>query len=212
MPFVEPQGLGVPHSCGLTSPARPNPFRSRAADTHARYASPLQRPFAPGTPLRCSTANLSSVPRNRVARDCDARNSVSPSNVDPIALCARPHGRKLFDHARAPRRSKHALCAHAAIPARAAKLLGPAFPPARDNDSATRTTQTSGSRSLQTQSASRAKNYPCAQGCGRRNDDGRNRMTRLENADARSWAGAAANAEGSRAFYARLATPRVASH
>jgi len=100
--------FGVPHSCGLTYSARPNPSRSRAADTLARHASPHQCQFAPDTPLRWSTANPSSASRSRAARDCDARNSASPSNADPTAFRARRRERKLFARAPAPGRSRHA--------------------------------------------------------------------------------------------------------
>ncbi len=79
---------------------------------------------------------------------------------------------------RKPSKSKHAPCVRAAIPAHTAKLLRPAFPPARDNDSLARTTQISGSRASRTQPAGRAKNYPYAPGCSRCNDDAQNTTRR----------------------------------
>jgi ribosomal protein L32 len=92
------------------------------------------------------------------------------------ALRARRRERKLFTRAIAPGRSKCATCGHAAIPAHATDLLYPALPPARDNDSATRTTQMSGPRTPRTRPADRTKNCPCAPGYGQCNDDAQNTM------------------------------------
>lgn len=206
---LAPRERGTPN---FRSPVHPNPCRNRIPGTRARCASPLSDLFVPDIASRYSMANRSNIRCSHAAPDCDEYNSASPSNADLNASRVRPRGKKLSDRVSALSHSKRAKCGHAANPARAANVQSPALRPARDNDSATRTTQTSRPRAPQMQPAGRAKNDPYVPGCGRCNDDVQNTLRKSKIADVRSSAGAAGNATDSRAAFAMRATLRAASH